>query len=430
MKYSSLDVVDINHIIFVSKEKQPSLINQLGIFFGQLFYYTFIIRFKFKPLPSNYKGIVFFGVSINNQRSLDHIVEHLSKDEYLYLNNHQTDVNKRRAIWLSLPYLPALIRTYKESDATTKKFIKKYFTRLWMTYGFYQLAKEYLEHYQVKTLVVASDQGEFHRCLLMNAKNMNVKTIYVQHASVAKGFPRLIASYSFLDGQESLDKYLESGQPDGEVYLSGGVRFDPIFSQYQQKRTKKVKTIGIAINMLDDFDEVKALCQHLVSQGLKLVLRPHPRYGQIDKTWLDKHGIDFSDPKEGPSFAFISRIDLMISNESAIHLDAALMRCPSVVYNFSTHPILDHYAYIKKGLVKVVNDKEQLIETIKRPQDLLPSQEALQFYNASCGTQLEGRLGQTIASFILSIGANSTDSFDSQFGFQTVNKESIHVIKR
>lgn len=77
MKYSNLDIVSINSIAFISKEKQPSLSMQLCIFFAQLFYYTFIHRFKYKALPKNYKGIVFFGVSLNNQRSLDPIVKHL-----------------------------------------------------------------------------------------------------------------------------------------------------------------------------------------------------------------------------------------------------------------------------------------------------------------------------------------------------------------
>ena len=297
MKYSQLDIVDINRIAFVSKEKQPSLPAQLCIFFSQLFYYTFIHRFKYKTLPKNYKGIVFFGVSINNRRSLDPIATHLEEDEYLYLKNHQNDIHKRRAFWLSLPYLPDLIRTYRNADAPTRTIIKRYFTRLWSTYGYYQLAKEYLEHYKVKTLILSSDQGEFHRCLLLNAKELNVKTIYVQHASVARGFPKLIASYSFLDGEETLEKYLYAGKPDGEVYLSGGVRFDPIFQKYKLKNVESVGTIGIAINMLDDFGEVQRLCQFLLSHNYKLVLRPHPRYGGINKTWLEENAIDYSDPK-------------------------------------------------------------------------------------------------------------------------------------
>ena len=421
MKYSQLDIVDINRIIFISNEKQPSLVKQLCIFFAQLFYYTFVIHFKYKALPSNYKGIVFFGVSINNQRSLDPIVEHLGEGEYLYLKNHKTDVNKRRAYWLSLPYLPALLKTYRKADAATKPLIKKYFTRLWSTYGFYQIAKEYLEQYQVKVLVVSSDQGEFHRCLLLRAKELGIKSIYVQHASVAKGFPKLIASYSFLDGQESLEKYLFAGQPEGEVVLSGGVRFDPIFQKYKPKAIEKVSTIGIAINMLDDFEKVKSLCVNLLEHGFKLVLRPHPRYGALDTAWLAEKGISFSNPKTENSFDFISKIDLMVSNESAIHLDSALMRCPSVVYNFSNNPILDYYSYIKSGLVKVANDEHQLLAMTADPAALLPTDKTLQFYNASCGTANEGKLGKVISVFINDLSKDVFLHIDAPFGFQKLN---------
>jgi hypothetical protein len=417
MKHSGLDILDINSIVFIAKEKQPSLPMQICIYFAQLFYYTFVKRFHYKKLTGNYKGFVFLGVSLNNQRSLDPIIKHLEEGEYLYLKNHATDIHKRRAYWLSLPYLPDLIRTYKKADAATKTVIKRYFTRLWSTYGYYQLAKEYLEQYKVKVLIVSSDQGEFHRCLLLNAKDLGIKTIYVQHASVAKGFPKLIASYSFLDGQESLDKYLYAGEPEGEVYLSGGVRFDPIFQQYKPKAIKSVNTIGIAINMLDDFGKVKELCQFLLGRNYKLVLRPHPRYGEINKTWLEENSIGFSDPKAESSFDFIDKIDFMVSNESAIHLDAAMMRCPSVVYNFSNNPILDHYSYIKTGLVKIAHDGQQLIAMTGSQKDLLPDAATLQYYNASCGTSLEGHLGEMIAKFISAIDSNTIPSFNDAFGF-------------
>lgn len=421
MRYSQLDVVDINRIIFISNEKQPSLVKQLCIFFGQLFYYTFIVHFRYKALPPNYKGIVFFGVSINNQRSLDPIIEHLDEGEYLYLKNHKSDVNKRRAYWLSLPYLLVLLKTYRKADANTKPLIKKYFTRLWSTFGYYHIAKEYLEQYQMKVLVVSSDQGEFHRCLLLRSKELGIKSIYVQHASVAKGFPKLIASYSFLDGQESLDKYLFAGQPEGEVFLTGGVRFDPIFQQYATKHIEKVKTIGIAINMLDDFEKVKGLCTYLSEHDFKLVLRPHPRYGSLDTAWLAAKGIAFSDPKAESSFDFISKIDLMISNESSIHLDAAMMQCPSLLFNFSTHPILDHYSYIKSGLVSVADSEARFIDLIRDPKALLPAIKTLQFYNASCGTQLEGHLGVAIATFIHSIvTSNSIQHENKGFPYSIV----------
>lgn len=426
MRFKRLDIIGINSIIYIMQEKQPSLFKQLCIFFGQLFYYTFVVHFKFKPLPPKYKGILFFGVSLNNQRSLNPIVEHLDHEEYIYLKRHNKDVNKRLALWKSLPYLPSLMRTYRKADGQTKKLITKFFTRLWITYGYYQLAEEYLKHYQAKVLVLSSDQGEFHRCLLLRAKELGIKTIYVQHASVAKGFPKLISSYSFLDGQESLEKYQFAGTPEGEVFLSGGVRFDPIFQKHQAKHTEVVHTIGIAINMLDDFEKVKKLCEDLLSHGYHLMLRPHPRYGALDTNWLSSKGIGFSDPKAESSFDFIDKVDLMVSNESSIHLDAAMMRCPTIVYNFSINPVLDYYSYIKMGLTPLAENEQQLFEMLKYPKELLPTVDKLQYYNASIRTPFESSIGQVIADFIHHILVDNIVGFNHTYGFSKTDNSSIY----
>lgn len=417
MSHSQLDILEINSVAFVTNDSYHSLPKQILVFISQLFYYTFIVHFRYKSLPEQYKGIVFLGVSLNNQRSLDPIVEHFDENEYIYLKNHKTDIHKRRAMWLSISHLPELLKIYRQSDAPTKTVIKKYFTRLWTTYGYYQLAKEYLEHYKVKTLVVSSDHGEFHRCLLLNAKTLGVTTIYVQHASVAKGFPKLIASYSFIDGKESLEKYLYAGKPDGEVYLSGGVRFDPIFNRYSKKSVEKVSTIGIAINMLDNFEKVKDLCVFLLNQGYHLILRPHPRYGKVDRSWVELNGIDYSDSQTETSFDFINKIDLMVSNESSIHLDAAMMNCPSILYNFSDNQVLDYYSYIKSGLTTLANTKSQLLKMLCQPESLYPTMETLRFYNASTGTPLEGSLGKTIADFIYHILSKDSSPIGPKYGF-------------
>jgi hypothetical protein len=152
----------------------------------------------------------------------------------------------------------------------------------------------------------------------------------------------------------------------------------------------------------------------LLGQGYKLALRPHPRYGSLDTKWLAENAIAYSDPIAESSFDFINNIDLLISNESSIHLDAAMMQCPSVLYNFSTHPILDHYSYIKSGLLKVADSEAKLIDLVRDPKALLPAIETLQFYNASCGTQLEGHLGEAIATFIRAIVASNPIRHENQ----------------
>ena len=417
MKYSNLNVLEINEISRIVKEKQPSLFKQICIFIGQLFYYTFIVHFKYKSLPINYKGLLFFGVSLNNRRSLEPIINNIEKDTYLYLNNHITDVHKRRAWWHSIPYLFTLIKLYKKSDKEDKALILKYFTRLLTTYGLYEIAGEMLDKYKVKVLVLANDHNDINRCLIFNALERGIKTVYVQHASVKKGFPRLDFTYSFLDGKESLEKYFYAGRPKGEVYLSGGVRFDFLYDKIV-KRNYDVKKIGVAINMLDDFDKVKKLCLFLKNNNYNdLILRPHPRYQHLNTEWLIKNNIAISNPKEESSFDFISKIDFMISNESAIHLDASIMYCPTVLFNISNNIILDDYNFVKNNLVKLANTEGELLKFIKNPIEVMPTKETLQYYNASSNTHLEGKLGSTIARFLELVCQGKEKQFDKESRF-------------
>ena len=427
MRYSDLNVLEINEISRIVKEKQPSLFKQICIFIGQLFYYTFIVHFKYKSLPANYKGLVFFGVSLNNRRSLEPIINKVEKDTYLYLNNHVTDVHKRRAWWHSIPYIFSLIKLYRKSNKGDKALIIKYFTRLWTTYGLYKVAGEMLDKYNVKVLVLANDHNDINRCLIFNALEKSIKTVYVQHASVKKGFPRLDFTYSFLDGQESLDKYLYAGKPNGEVYLSGGVRFDFLYGKIV-KRNEEVKKIGVAINMLDDFEKVKSLCLFLKKEGYNdLILRPHPRYQHLDSEWLTKNDIAISNPKEESSFDFIANIDFMISNESAIHLDASIMYCPTVLYNMSNNQILDDYNFVKNNLVKLAENGNVLLNYIKNKNEIFPNKEVLQYYNASSYSHLEGNLGETIAMFLNMLCQNNENQFDTKYGFFK-DSDSIHKI--
>jgi hypothetical protein len=289
------------------------------------------------------------------------------------------------------------------------------------------VAGEMLDKYNVKVLVMANDHNDINRCLLFNALKKGIKTVYVQHASVKKGFPRLDFSYSFLDGQESLDKYLHAGKPNGEVYLSGGVRFDFLYDKIV-KRNEEVKKIGVAINMLDDFEKVKNLCLFLKEEGYNdLTLRPHPRYQHLDSEWLIKNNIAISNPKEESSFDFIANIDFMISNESAIHLDASIMHCPTVLYNMSNNQILDDYNFIKNNLVKLAENGKVLLNFIKNKNEIFLNKEVLQYYNASSYSHLEGKLGETIAMFLNMLCQNNENQFDTKYGFFK-DSDFIHKI--
>ena len=181
--------------------------------------------------------------------------------------------------------------------------------------------------------------------------------------------------------------------------------------------------------MLDDFDKVKKLCLFLKNNNYHdLILRPHPRYQHLNTEWLIKNNIAISNPKEESSFDFISKIDFMISNESAIHLDASIMYCPTVLYNMSDTSLLDDYNFVKNYLVKLVNTEDELLKFIKNPREVMPTKETLQYYNASSNTHLEGKLGSMIAHFLELLCQEKENQFDREYGFINVS-DFLHEIK-
>lgn len=431
MKYSNLDILSINRILFSSTEGRGSLGKQLLVYFGQLFFYTFLHRFKYKGIPKGYKGILFVGFSKNNQRSLAPIIQNMQDGEYISLENHMDDVNKRKAWWISFPYIFTLIRTYRKSDAQTRQCIKRYFVDFWTTYGLYHIAEEYLIRYKVSTLVVSNDHNTIQRCLILRAKEKGSKTIYVQHASVTAKFPRLLFDYSFLDGEETLEKYLCAGQPEGYIVLSGGVRFDSFHKKTRSAQIPSIKTIGVAINMVDDFEQVKKLCLHLLNCNYRIVLRPHPRYGAVNQDWLKENEIMFSNPITENSSEFIDNIDCMISNQSAIHLDAAIMNCPCIMFNFSNKNINDYYSFIKNGLVKEAHNYDELDSLLATPDQLLPSGSVLQYYNASSNTPLQGHLGEIIATCINTVNNDKCIELNPNNYFRKdENRAHVFTIKK
>ena len=158
-----------------------------------------------------------------------------------------------------------------------------------------------------------------------------------------------------------------------------------------------------------------------------LILRPHPRYQHLDSEWLTKNDIAISNPKEESSFDFIANIDFMISNESAIHLDASIMYCPTVLYNISNNQILDDYNFVKNNLVKLAENGNVLLNYIKNKNEIFPNKEVLQYYNASSYSHLEGNLGETIAMFLNMLCQNNENQFDTKYGFFK-DSDSIHKI--
>ena len=148
--------------------------------------------------------------------------------------------------------------------------------------------------------------------------------------------------------------------------------------------------------------KVSDLCYFIKKHySSKIIVRPHVSLllnKRFKRDYFLSQGIDVSDSLKEPSCVFISKIKKMIAGESAIHLDAAIMDVPSIIYNMSDRDeILDIYSYVKNGLVKSYNSLEDLVSALSLEMNI--STETKKYFHASYNTPMEGQVGKMISSF-------------------------------
>lgn len=439
-KYNKIDILKINQIYFqLGAEYKNKIGHPLSKIVGRTYLYgalSFLYLFakslffyrKTLIKPNDKVVTLYFGQTVNNYRTLEKI---FSKDK-----NHPFVLCKKEEfpIWKQFYYsIGSLYSTHKLIkclDDEKKKVVKANSLTIFCTPGIYKLVGEIVSLYKPEVVVMANDHSTYNRCMIDICKKKNIKTIYVQHASVTDKFPGLTFDYSFLDGQESFEKYEARGLSQGKVFLSGGVRFDGI---NRKKENKIIRRIGIALNEFDDRDKTKKIINYISScrGDVSIVVRPHPaRAGRLFEDWCEQLHVKYSDSKNEASFDFLRNIDVLLANDSSIHLDAAIIGCPSLVYNFSSDAAQDYYGFIKHGLVREIND-EHIDEVFKHTK--AASLDIVRYYQASVGTAYEGQVSTLVLDLITSItGMNSNfESYIDKHGLclltSTSNREVYKI---
>lgn len=349
------------------------------------------------------KEILFVVPTINNQKSVKTILNGLPENKCSVWGEELPRRMPYLKIYLlSLKYLYLFIWLYlissKEDRILMRTFDQDFLTAC-ATYKVLEAAL--LRNPQLKLVVMANDHVLITRCLIELTEKHHIKSLYVQHASVTTAFPPLRFDYSFLDGLESFEKYREVGKMRGHIFLSGSPRFDA-FHNY--KNGEKKFEIGIALNEFDDEELALNLCLYLKGHySENIIVRPHP--GMLIPSNLlfheekfIEHGFAISDPRKDLSYIFLANVNVMIANESGIHLDAALMGVPSLLFNFSDKEVLDWYSYIKKGLIKKCDTFEEAVQMLGANYQL--PVEVVRYYAASFKTPRDGKVGEMISEFI------------------------------
>lgn len=377
--------------------------------------------------PQALNPIVFVIGTDNNYRALSPIMNRLDPSLYSVIDNRAPNAYYPRKLYVgyALLYILPLLVLYLFSSHRGKRIITKNFLEFFPTMGFLKVTKNLLSSQQVRLFVMANDHSSIYRSILYWAPKYGVDTMYLQHCSVGYHFPSLNFTYSFLDGEESYEKYHTIGNMTGTVYLSGSPRFD-VVSTYKRCTVPQYE-IGIAVNLMDNEDSVVELCEKLLVDGYtSIIVRPHPRQQLSRMDWFLEHHIAFSDSGKENPFVFLSKVGIVVAGETGLHLDAAIMGVYSLVYSFDGKGLIDWYSFVKNGMVIYCDNYEELKQRIESER---PSPNEIrnksQWYNASCGRSVEGKVGELISEFIIAYNNKQIQEFDHHHGFTVSDRTSL-----
>lgn len=396
-KFSFEDIRRLNYIMYTSFRQQVKSPHSLFVCYVLFFARTiYFVLFQHRSKAPE-KNVLFVCTTLNNRRAIKTVTGNLSKKLFTAWESSERDFPQAKTYLCSVKYLPLFQRFYNASPEKDKALVRTFYYTFMTTCGCYEvIGKMFTKASNLKMIVFTNDHNMYCRCMIEQADIFGIETLYVQHASVTERFPSLKFTYSFLDGMESYEKYRNIGRMSGEVYLLGSPRFDEIASI----RLKfNGHNIGVALNLLDSMEKAKELCYALKSNTIEnIVVRPHPRMENFPYHDFKKIGVQISDPQKESPFTFLSNINILIANESSIHLDSAIMGVPSVLYNMSEGKVTDWYSYLKNGLMPICKTPQAVLEHCKGNMEI--KIDKVRYYNAAFGTSYEGKVGQTVASFI------------------------------
>ena len=213
-----VDILEANAIKFTETFRYPQkkifgTNFKRGLLYGiinyiqALFLSPFRYPLGYKKIKWEHRDVLFLYCTINQCRALNGICAYL-KERGVEVGEVQV---KDLPLWKAYLYgsfrVVSLLKCYKELDKEKRLIVNNSFSDFLLTFGIEHLLKEFLNKFKIRSIVLANDHSPYMRTALLLSPELNVSTYYVQHAAVTCKFPKLISTYSFLDGLDSYNKY-------------------------------------------------------------------------------------------------------------------------------------------------------------------------------------------------------------------------------
>lgn len=299
---------------------------------------------------------------------------------------------------------------YRELQKKHPVAIDNYFNNFCSVYIYLVYFHSVLKKTAPGVVITANDHNPPNRSLLAVAHHMGIKTAYLQHASVSSLFPALRVDYAFLDGQCALDTYRECEKNQPATYRN--VPIPKVLLTGQKKHlvridNRETKTIGIALNALDDVSSAIQFVKKLAGTGRQLRVRWHPSQSERDmQQYLAAFEgipqIQLSDPKIEPVSIFMEKIRWLVAGNSSIHLEAALAGVTPIYYEVTPADNPDYYGYVRHGIAKPVNSPAKILEMMASGcGNERPNIDSVRHYSATYLTEWDGREGKLVGECLL-----------------------------
>lgn len=274
----------------------------------------------------------------------------------------------------------------------------------WLIYH-YVLLKEI----KPSLVVVANDHNAETRSLIEVCKLLNVKTAYIQHAEVSERFHSLDFDLAFLYGQHSYEvyqkcdtrRYEKSKPPKRRFYsLIGSVREKPQKEAVLNDFSKQKIRIGLLLKGTDTAEQAGKNIKHLQKFG-EVIVRPHPnmKYLEIYKEiqLIVSNRVQFSDPFQTNAAEFLSGVDVIVSGNSTMLLEAAMANILPICVDSMCGGVLDYYGFVENNVAISIKDVLSIsMYDIVKCRTYLCNVEAIKYFNHSFGTSHYGNEAELV----------------------------------
>lgn len=368
-----------------------------------------------KNLKKTYKELVFIETINQKNALIDIFLSKKNKEETYFLLN---DINEK----LHFPQ-------YDQSDFPKKQ---AFFKALFCLFKAYLISKKYrrsqkgkvnsvhilinlslfiscskifekeLTQRNIQQVVLTNDHNLHPLALLHASRNLNIRTYYIQHASVSPAFPKLLPEVSLLEGQQALDTYNLIGNSSRKIHLVGIPRLDGILA-YNQFLNKTDITIGFCLKPYYSDELIKSYVEAISSLDnvSRIILRPHPGNGEKFYEKLQSYPVEISNARKERPHEFLKKLDVMISGESSIILESALMKVKTI-YIDDEIAQYDLYGFVKNGIATPISSFEELEKELQNIdfEQVEAQYQNCKYYCSTVNTSFENKSKELILNIL------------------------------